>query len=333
MGIFAGDIIIRQAIELGLEDIRRNLWLIDDILGQFTKDPRASKIYGQKEVDACKEWFNNNKIEINLRYRLDKDQFPCVTIALGQSSEMEDMKHMADLSTEVEELMPAEIGKPIPYIIKPFTPVGYDIVRGLISVGTTKIRKATVGQFIVDPATGNAYAINNITAEGIFIAEGTNLTASQVAVIPKYQTYKVRREHSFFNESYSIGCHVVGEPTQVLWLHAIVLYSILRYKESLLEARCFTQSSVSSSDMAPNNSFGPMGADNVYSRYITLSGMVENSWIKTPFRTIESVDLVDNQGGFLKAGVKILSNLNSPDDLNTEDDLWTTVEDDEGEQS
>jgi hypothetical protein len=327
--IFSGDVIIKQAIELGLEDIRQNIWILDDIMGQFTQDARLAKVYGSKEISACREWFLNNRIEINLRYRLDKDQFPCITIGLGSSSEIEDMKHMADLSTEVEELMPNQIGKTIPYIIKPFVPKSYDSNTGLMAVDSkTSLRKAVAGQLLVDPTTGNAYPISNITAEGIFIAAGTELTANKFAIIPKYQSYKVRREHSFFQESYSIGCHVNGEPTQLLWLHAIVIYSLLRYKESLLEGRGFTQASFQSTDMAPNNAFGPMGADNIYSRYINMSGQVENSWIKTPARTIESIDLVDDQGVLgLKAGIKIISNLDSPDFLDTEDDPWTTIKD------
>jgi len=326
MAIFNGDLIIKQAIELGLEDIRKNPWLLDDVMGQFTKDSRLVKAYGQKEVDACKEWFLNNRIEINLRFRQDKDQFPCITIGLGSSSEMEDMKHMADLSTEIEELMPNQIGKPIPYIVKPFVPVSYDSDRGLMVVGSdTSTRKVREGQLIVDPATGNAYPIVSITAEGLFIAEGTELTANKFAIIPKYQSYKVRREHSFFQETYSIGCHVVGEPTQLLWLHAITMYSLLRYKESLLEGREFAQATFQSTDMAPNNSFGPAGGDNVFSRYINMSGMVENSWIKTPARTIEAVEVVDDQGALgIHAGIKIISNLDSPDFLDTEDDVWTT---------
>jgi hypothetical protein len=328
--IFAGDVVIKQAIELGIEDIRANTWLINDILSSFTSDPRMSTIYGQKEIDACKEWFLNNKIEINLRFRNDKEQFPCVSIALGSSSEMPDMKHMGDLSTEIVEFMPTDIGKTLPFIVKPFTHEGYDPNTGILSVpDSISLRKVVAGQVLVDAATGNGYVIVNVTDSQIELEAELDFTANQVAVIPKYQTYKARREHSFFQESYSIGCHVIGEPSQLLWLHAIVLYSLLRYREGLLEARCFTQSMVSSSDMTPNQNYGPMGAENVFSRYITLTGMVENSWLKTPVRTIESIDLVDRVGDTLKAGVKIISNLNSRDDLNTENDTWSTVDDEE----
>jgi hypothetical protein len=107
-----------------------------------------------------------------------------------------------------------------------------------------------------------------------------------------------------------------------------VLYTILRYRESLLEGRQFTQSSVSSSDLVQNPNFEGPGGENVFSRYITLTGQVENSWLKTPFRIIEAVEInEENEEGF-RSGIKILSNLDSPESLDTEDDIWTTIDED-----
>ena len=86
------------------------------------------------KIDRCKEWFKNNKIEVLLRYRLDKDEFPCVTIALNSSSEIEDMRHLADTSTESVVLMPSDINKPINYIVKPFVPSEVDNDSGFVGI-------------------------------------------------------------------------------------------------------------------------------------------------------------------------------------------------------
>jgi hypothetical protein len=325
--IFAGDVVIKLAIQQGLEDLRKNPWLLDDILGQFSSEPAMASVYGKKEIDAAKEWFLNNKIDIYMRYRLDKDQFPCITIALGSSSELDEMKHMADQSTEVVTLMPNDINKPISFVVKPFTPSSYDDDLGeLVAPASVSLRQVRPGMILVDPDTGNGWVIRDVKNKIIEIDSGLGVSAKRFAVVPQYQIYKARREHSFFQESYSIGCHVHGDTAPLLWLHAIVVYSLLRYRESLLEARSFTQSSISSSDLVPNNDFGGPGGENVFSRYITLTGMVENTWLKTPTRVIEGIDIVEKQeGDVLKSGIKILSNLNSPEDLDTEDDSWTTI--------
>jgi hypothetical protein len=329
--IFPGDVIIAETIRQGIEDLRKNPWLLDDVFSAFRNEPALKDKYGEKEISAAKDWFLNNKIEVNLRYRNDKDQFPCVTIALGSSIEKEDMKHLGDLSTHVETLMPNQIGKPIAYIVKPFTPEEYDLATGIVTVPTSvSLRQVRAGQILVNPDNANGYVISEVTANGLRIEPNLDLSGvNRLGVIPKFQFYRVRREHTFFQENYSIGCHAHGDPATLIWLHAIVLYLILRYRESLLEARGFTQSSVSSSDMTPNPAFDNPGGENVFSRYITLTGQVENSWLKTPYRVIEAVDVIDETNQGLKSGIKIISNLDSVDELDTEHDLWTTIADDD----
>jgi hypothetical protein len=330
--IFAGDVIIAEAIRQGLDDMRKNPWIIDDIFSSFATDPALKEKYGQKEIDNARDWFLNNKIEVSMRYRQDKDSFPLITIALGNSSEMEDMKHLGDLSTEVETLMPGQIGKPIPYIVKPFVPTSYDPDTGVLSIPkTVRLRGVRAGQILVDPDTGNGYVIEEIVPEGVRIQIDTELDLKKAGIVPRYQFYRARREHTFFSESYSIGCHVHGDVAPLLWLHAITVYCILRYRESLLESKCFTQSSISSSDIVPNANFEGPGGDNVYSRYITLTGMVENTWLKSPKRVIEAVEITTEEEDGLKTGIKILSNIDTPPSLDNEDQAWLTKEDDHQE--
>ncbi len=123
-GIFQGDIIIKTAIDLGIEDMKKNPWLIDHMLSDLLRNPYLKEKYGAKQIEACKEWFRNAQIDIVLRGRDDKDRLPCVTIQVGPSNEKPEMKSMADQSTEKAVLLPGKIGKPIPYIVKPFTPAG-----------------------------------------------------------------------------------------------------------------------------------------------------------------------------------------------------------------
>jgi hypothetical protein len=169
-GVFNGDVIIKQCIEQGLQDIRNNPWLIDHIMGQFNDEPSLRKAYGQQEIQNCKDWFLNNTVKVLLKYRLDKEETPCITIALGSSSEKEDMKHMSDQSTTTVTLMPAEINKPINYIIKPFTPTSFDEATGEIGVpNTVNIRIINPGMVVVDPKTGNGYVVIGKNTDSILI--------------------------------------------------------------------------------------------------------------------------------------------------------------------
>jgi len=328
--MFSGDVVIKMAIQMGLDDMRQNPWLIDDMMGQFSSNPNMAKIYGKKEIERCKEWFLNNKIDVYLRYRNDKDQMPCVTVALGSSSP-DNVEFLADQTNETQILMPAEIGKTIGFIIKPFIPAGYDPDEGLVSVpSTVKMQLVQPGMILVNPDTGDGYVILDKTNDGIIIEQGLEISASKLAVVPKTQTFKARRESRFYLEQYSIGTHVHGDPAALLWLNDIVWYILHRYNEVLLEGQCFQNVSFSRTDLTPNNMYGVPNGENVFSRYINMSGQAEHSWIKTPKRTIEAIDIIDRQGDLELAGIKIISNLDSPQSLGeSEDELWTTV-DDEG---
>lgn len=323
--IFASDMSIKTMIELGLDDIRKNPWLISDILSDCVTNPYLAEKYGQSQIDSCKEWFLNNQVDIYMAERKDKDRLPCITINLGNSQEKDDMKHMGDQSSEVVKLLPRDINKPIPYVVKPFTTFTYDSSTGIVTIpSTVDLKSVAVGMILVDPATGNGYAILDVASVGILIDQNLTLTATQFAVVPQFQFYQARVEHAFFQETYKIDCHTHGDPQSLLWLHSIVLYSILRYRESLLEANGFGQSSISSSDMYANPAYSGPGGEIAYSRSITLTGMVENTWIKAPKRIIEKVALGNGLNAGFTGGIKILSNF---DTAIPDDNSWNTVYD------
>lgn len=320
MGVAQGDVRIRVAIKLILEEMRKNPWLIDDIFSELVQDPYLSE-YGQKEIDHAKEWFLNNKIEVLNKYTLSNQDYPCVTISMGESSEDDRESTLADLSPEVDELQPSQINKPIPYIVKPFTPTGYS--DGLMTLNEST-EDVAPGMLIVDPATGDSWEIIELVgADGIRIKDSPALTASKFGIVPEHRYYRARRERAGFRESYQIGCHVHGDPNQLLWLWSIVLYGILRYRETLLSGRCFQISSVKSTDIIRENAFAE-GGENAYKRYIILSGLVQNSWLKSPNRVIEKAKLKDPDG--VTTGLKILTDTATPIEAADpeKDDNWLT---------
>lgn len=311
MGIFQADAVIKESIMLGLEDMRANLWLLDYLMEDFTKNPYLAQKYGQKQIDSAKEWFKNNNIEVVLGYRSDKMKTPCVSIILEPQNEKNDMKHMGDSSTESVILLPTQIGKPIPYVIKPFVPTGYDQQNGIVGIDPeTKGLDATVaGMILVNPANGNGYIITDVDGDGIHIEAGLELDATQLAVVPQFQYYQARVEHTFMQASYSIICTAHGDPQQALWLHDIVLYSLFRYRESLLEALGLGESTINSGALVTNADMPGNGGEVAWERAISISGQIEQTFIKSPRRFIESVVLKRRRkNGGQVGGISIISN-------------------------
>lgn len=336
--IFQSDLIIKTAIELGIQDMRDNLWLIDDMLSDAVDNVYLQKKYGTNQVQACKEWFLNNQIDIYMRGRNDRDRYPNITITLGTSQEKSEMESLGQASWETVTLLPNQIGKTIPYVMAPFEPTNYDPSTGevMVSTGTPGLGNVAPGMMLVDPATGNGYIIQGLLPDGFELEISLSLTAATYVVLPKNQFYKARREHSFFQETYNISCNVHGDEQTLLWLHSIVLYSMLRYRESLFEANGFAESIISSSDLQENPAFMGPGGERAFSRVLTLTGQVENSWIKSPRRVIEKVVANDpalgNADTGFRGGIKIISNLDSQAQLDTPSDPWTTINDDGGDE-
>lgn len=323
------DIIIYEALKLGLQDIRENLWLIDDIFSVLKDDRFVASQTGQSELEAIKNWFQNTDIPVLLKYRVDKETFPCVTVALGSSQEKYEMKHLADLSTEVETLSPSQTKKPISFIVKKFIPLSVNSSEGYLVVGPDfSFRGVRAGQVLVDLTTGLSVPIIRVDNNRIYFSVDERLELAELAIAPEFPFYKVRREHTFFQENVSIGCHVAGDPIQALWLSSIVVYVLLRYRESLLEGKYYTQSSITLSELVPNEEYGGVASDLVYSRYINMSGQVEYSWLKGLKRVVEKIELENFRSDEdIGTGIQFLSNENSTFSDNIEDDVWTTIKD------
>lgn len=327
MSIWQGDVFFRRIIELILRDVRQNPWLMDDILSDFVTDPMLSGIYGQKEIENAKKWINDNEISVFLPHRMDLEKMPCVTIAIGSNMEDRSLARMADMTHIVETLQPTQVGKVVPYIIPPFYYTSYDQATGFFEVpGTVDLVIIQPNMAVINPQTGAGFIITSKNNNGFFITPGTVINFDVIAVIPEYRIYKARREIATFQENISIGCHVHGDPNALLWLYSIMMYGLLRYREGLIESRNFQISNLTTTDMIRNDAFQSFG-ENVYSRFITLTGQVENTWIKAPKRVIETINIIDG----IDAGLIMINKDGGqvPDIVDSEEEIWVSKTDPE----
>jgi hypothetical protein len=200
---------------------------------------------------------------------------------------------------------------------------------GLVSLdpNTKGLDNVAAGMILVDPSNGQGFVIIDIIPEGIIIDSGIQLEATQLAIVPQFQYYTARVEHAFFQESCEVSCYAHGDPQTVLWLHSIVLYSILRYRENLLEAQGFTQSSIANSPLIEDPYYDGSDGETAYVRSMQLTGQTEYSWIKAPRRIIENVALREKTESGYIGGIKILGNLDSPDFIDKSKEVWYTKKD------
>lgn len=312
------DLLIKSTVEIVIKEMRDNPWLLDDVFEDCLTDPFLAPLYS-KEVENAKQWLKNNNIPVLMKLRPDTQDFPCVTISLGGDVEDESKSTLGDQSTMAADLTPSQISKPIGYIIKPFIPVSFDAETGILEVpAETNIEFVGPGMKVVNPETGETNEILSFGGvNGVIVANPETLSASRVGILPKNMNYKARVEASFFKQTFTVACHVADDPATLIWLHSIILYGLLRYRE-FFSSRCYSLSSLSSSDLVRNSAFAP-GGDNVFSRYITLTGYTQHTWIKSPKRYIEGAGLAEN-------GLKALSNVETDTEVaDPTGDGWDTV--------
>lgn len=283
------DLLIKSALEFAIRDLRKNTWVLDDIFGALALDPLIMDEYGHKEVKTAKEWFLNQDIPVLLQHRIaDDPPIPCISIAYMPSSEMGDRTSLADAQIVTDDFNPETAGILQRRIIDKFTPKSYVKSTGILTFPVkVDLSSVAVGQYVVSSVSGRAYEIKGFRPKNsLLLAENINDDFTDAYVSPIYPTWNLHKELTFISEKYSIGCHTNGSASSTIWLWQIVFYSLLRYKEAFLDDRGFELSNLTSSALEKDSQFQ---GDNIFSKYIEISGQVQADWIKFIAPRLEKV--------------------------------------------
>lgn len=336
-GIFPTDVFLRTLIEESIEDIKKNLWLIDHILWDFTHNEFLKQKYGQKQVDACKTWIANNNINIFHQYVKDKEKFPALVITLGSSQEHQEYRTLSDVDVETINLAPTEVGQKIPYIVTPFTPVGFNPSMGIVQTPIgTDISAVSAGMVLLNPITGTGTPVLSINGQNIIVQSGLELDASQLAIVPQFRYFQSRLGRSFFQESWNLTC-ASNDVSTLLWLHAIIVYTLLRYREFMEHNGVLEVTNLASTDIF-NADFSNAAGEEIYCRQISISTKCEQKFVRGLHKKIESVLLRDknpeavtlsNPNGYV-GGIRIVTNDTTPS-FEQNDQNWYTVKESEDE--
>jgi hypothetical protein len=273
-GIFQTDIVLQSALKAGLADLKANTWLLDYIWSSLPSDPQTAQLYGQMDVNAAKKWFLAQTIPVFLNTRVDTFRGLCLTIAMSSSAEVENT--LADNHYVPSESIAAPVGNVA--LTAPFTPQ-YNSSTGVVTIPTTvgDTYDFFPGMYLVSPA-GTAYKIIDVTSDySLTLAPGladlTNVTLQ--ATLPTQPSYAVRIGSVECHEVFQIGCHVVTDPFHLVLLHSVVVFILLRYRKTLLEARGLERTKFESEDFGRDES---LNGELAYRRYITLDGYVRHFW-------------------------------------------------------
>jgi len=274
LGIFQSDLIIRSALLQGLAELRAKPWLLDYCFASLPQDDLTKNDYGQSSIDQAKKWFLQQAIPVKMNTtNQPPTTFPAISIQLVSSNE--DAKTHGDVNYEPSE----DNDMQWPSLYGPFDAVSYNGSTGVLVLPSDVSSQLILspGQLIIDRVGGFHQITEVLDAQTVVIEKNLTVDFSQSYVKGQPPALITSVESVVFSETYQLGVHVSGEPEQLTWLHSIVVFLLLAYKQTLLEARNFERSTVSSSDFNDNPYLGSEG-QNVYTRFITLSGYVRQMW-------------------------------------------------------
>jgi len=287
LGVHQSDVLIRSALILGMADIRKNPFLLDHIFGSLPNDLITNKEYGKKQVDAAKKWFLNTNIPVFMNTRLDEAKFPCITIALLESNE--DANTFGDIHYKPYQELDGTTPDVWAVLAGPFTPTSYDYVTGEMVLPDSVVAAVTLStKMVIVDASGTTHAIEDASdIDTITLAAGTvaNFAGSTIRIARPPKLIAI--ESVLFKETYAVGCHTQGESVHLTWLHSIITFILLRYREELLEARGFERSVLSSGDFSRNEM---TENELTYVRFIKIAGYVRTYWPKSISDKITGVE-------------------------------------------
>lgn len=303
-GVFQGDVVVRSALVAAIADLRSQPWLLDYVFSSLLTDTLTASEYGQKEVDQARKWFQKTDIPVLLNVRVPDDAAPpkyCVTLSLMGSDEGEN-------TTSDTHYEPFEASEADWHVLSAKFNGTYNSISGTMTIPsaiTDELVLAT-GMVIMDKY-GTTYPVLEVLSTNIIQLATKIVTDFSVSYIKSAKPSQVTAiESASFKESYVIGCHAKGEPVHLTYLHSIIVFCLLRYRQALLEARGLERTQISSTDFRPEGE----GSDLYFSRYVSLTGSVRQSWPQNPKTRILTLDATRLQ---VIGGNKVPSEAGAPD--------------------
>jgi len=294
MSMSQSDIILIKTIRDGIDFIRKYPYHLDFVF-QDAQSIIIENDFGQKEIDNAKKWFLNTNIPVFATLRIDKPQYPCVTVQVMESNESKPYARLGETypSFNDEELDAQGILKEPQISVGPFSP-SYNQTTGLITLPDGFDTSLVFpGQGLYSPTSGKIYTISAINSSNSFTIN-TNLIENFTGayVVPAYQTLHVTRNIAEFLEQYQINCKVSGLPGELYWLTAIVSYILLQKRQFILEKNNIQLGTINIGTIEQDSDLS--GTENFFSKTISMEGIVEVTWLETLDQHIEGISPIIN---------------------------------------
>lgn len=290
MAFILTELVIESMIREGLENLRRDPSIVDDVFENLVSLPIYKK-YGEKELNKIKDLVTKKEISVVHGFPVADSKMPCISIQLMSAQENEKRSAMDDYWKQAETPMSQEEldeqVKETNILI-----LGYDSNTGVISIDdSADLSNVHANQLFVD-VDGNEFKIlggvrDDAGHKQVIIQKDAEINTVGPALVKSMfntNSYEVRTNVE--RETILLGVHT-KEALQTKYTYTLLKYIVESRKLDLIR-RGFQLATYEGSDFSQNQEYQ---SDYIFSRYLTVSGLIENTWNADKIIPIDLIDV------------------------------------------
>jgi hypothetical protein len=291
-GFIIPELVIESIIRDGLQNVKNDKTIIDSIFNQLIRTYNDRK-YGAAEIAKIKALVDKD-IPVLYSYAQVDAQSMSFTIMVGSDEEDKNRAHLSDHYEELENEIVDPVKLQALHRVDNLQVLSYDTLTGKIIVDdTTNLSPVYRGMLYVD-SVGNEFdivtGINNTPGDkSFYIQKGAEVDISNTDGFIKssldFERYELRGVTG--NVRLVIGCHSKDALT-TKYMYILLKYFLLSRKKDMI-SRSFYVSTYSGSDFNRDSEYV---GDQVYTRFLTTSGKVDDTWRSDQIVLIDNIEVV-----------------------------------------
>lgn len=285
------DLIIESILKDGLNNVRRDESILDDVFEDFTR-AYATKKYGPSEIEKIRQIIQNKDVALIHAFSLAPAHTNSISIQLVNDRESVDRAHMGNFVSNIT----VPITKPddLAALVKvsSFQPDAYNPLTGVIAIPDSVNLAPVYANLLFVDSTGAEFPIlggiiNELGEKQIIIAKGADVSLANGAEIKSSLNFEVYQKHGTVeDQEVLLGIHT-KDALLTKYLYILTKYFILSRKKDMI-SRGFILSTYTGSDFTRDLQYE---GDVVYTRFLSLTGTVQHQWRSDKTQLIDSVNV------------------------------------------
>lgn len=292
MSFILPDLIIESVIRDGIANITKNPSIVDNIFASLNA-PYNRRKYGTREIEKIKKLITENQIKVVHSFNQINANVPCYSIQLGSDIEDRRLAHLEDFEADVRESLtdPSELADLT--VLSNVAAISYDIRTGKVLIPDAFNLSVIYPGLIMVDASGNEFqvkpGVSNTTGNKFILLEKglDSVDLSSEIYFKSSLNYRQYEINSVMGDvQIMIGVHTKDALT-TKYLYILLKYFLLSRKKDLIQ-RCFIVSTWNGSDFTRDFEYQ---GDMIYTRFLTASGKVEDSWRGDEVELVDQVQI------------------------------------------